>query len=81
MANNSKNNNTKDNGFDDFKNFFGSCWGGIIGAIIGLAFACTSAYRIVIGIIIIVSCCWAGYYFQYNKEKVKNALKNFIDKL
>ena len=47
MANNSKN-----NGLDDFKNFFGSCWRGIIGAVIGLILACSSAYRLVIGIII-----------------------------
>lgn len=67
-----------DNGF---KNFFQKFGGGIIGGLIALILACTSLYRIVIGIVLVVIGIWAGNYFQKNKEVVKERLKSLIDKM
>ncbi len=66
---------------DEFKNFFHKYGGMIIGGIIALILACTSLYRFIIAIIIIVLGAWSGNYIQKNKETVKEKLKNLIDKM
>ena len=63
------------------KGFFQKYGGAIIGGIIALVLACTSLYRIVIGIVLVAIGMWAGNYFQKNKESVKEKLKNLIDKM
>ncbi len=63
------------------KGFFEKYGGAIIGGIIALVLACTSLYRVVIGIVLVVIGMWAGNYFQKNKEAVKEKLKNLIDKM
>lgn len=66
---------------DEFKEFLSKYWGGLLGAIIALILACTSLYRFVIGIVLIVCGFIAGNYLQYNKTKVKKKLKEIVDKL
>ncbi len=63
------------------KGFFEKYGGAIIGGIVALILACTSLYRVVIGIVLVVIGMWAGNYFQKNKESVKEKLKNLIDKM
>ena len=63
------------------KGFFEKYGGAIIGGIIALILACTSLYRVIIGIVLVVIGMWAGNYFQKNKESVKEKLKNLIDKM
>ncbi len=53
----------------------------IIGFIVALILIVTGLYEVVIGIVIIVICVYAGFYFKNNKESVKEKLKNLIDKL
>ncbi len=64
-----------------FKGFFQKFGGAIIGGIIALVLACTSLYRVVIGIVLVAIGMWAGNYFQKNKEVVKEKLKSLIDKM
>ena len=66
---------------DDFKDFLSKYWGGIVGAIIALILACTSLYRFVIGVVLIVCGSIAGNYLQHNKAKVKKKIKEIVDKL
>lgn len=66
---------------DEFKKFMTNYWGGLLGGIIALIIACTGIYRLVIGIVLIIMGIWAGNYFQHNKDKVKDKLKKFIDKM
>ena len=64
-----------------FKGFFQKFGGAIIGGIIALVLACTSLYRVVIGIVLVAIGMCAGNYFQKNKEVVKEKLKSLIDKM
>jgi uncharacterized membrane protein len=64
-----------------FKGFFQKFGGAIIGGLIALVLACTSLYRVVIGIVLVAIGMWAGNYFQKNKEVVKEKLKSLIDKM
>ena len=66
---------------DGFKKFIGDYWGAILGGIIALIIACTSMYRLVIGIVLVCIGIWVGNYFQHNKDKVKTKIKSFIDKI
>ena len=59
-----------------------SQYGGmIIGIIVAIVLLCTQLYRLIIGIILIFVCGYAGNYIQHNKFEVKEKLKNFIDRL
>ena len=53
----------------------------IIGIIVAIVLLCTQLYRLIIGIILIFVCGYAGNYIQHNKFEVKEKLKNFIDRL
>lgn len=66
---------------DDFKKFITNYWGAVLGGIIALIIACTGLYRLIIGIVLVGMGIWAGNYFQHNREKVKNKLRNIIDKM
>ncbi len=70
---------------DNFKVFCDKYGGAIIGFAIGLVLAiillCTSLYKFIIGIALIIFCIYLGNYIQRNKESVKEKTKNFIDKL
>ncbi len=66
---------------EDLKKFLQSYAGAIIGAIIAIIILCTRFYEVVLWIIFIVIGIWTGNYIQHNKTKVKENIKNFIDKL
>ena len=66
---------------DDFKSFMSKYGGMIIGIIVAVLLLLTRFYELIIAIILIAVCGYAGYYFQHNKDSVKEKLKNFIDKL
>ena len=68
------------NDSNDFKNFCLKHKGAIIGGLIAIIIACTALRAILFGLIIIAFGIWLGNYIQNNKEKVKETLKNFIDK-
>ena len=53
----------------------------LIGIIVAIVLLCTQLYRLIIGIILIFVCGYAGNYIQHNKFEVKEKLKNFIDRL
>ncbi len=66
---------------DDFKSFMAQYGGMIVGIIIAIILLLTKFYELVIAIILIAIFGYAGFYFQHNKNTVKEKLKNFIDKL
>ncbi len=66
---------------EDFKKFMSEYGGMIIGIIVAIVLLCTQLYRLVIGIILLAICGYAGNYIQHNKSDVKEKLKKFIDKL
>lgn len=66
---------------DDFKKFMSQYGGIIIGVIVAILLLCTKLYKLIIGIILVFVCGYAGNYIQHNKFEVKEKLKNFIDKL
>lgn len=66
---------------DDFKSFMSQYGGMIVGILIAIVLLLTKFYMLIISIILIAVCGYAGYYFQHNKDSVKDKLKNFIDKL
>ncbi len=66
---------------DNFKEFFSNYGGIVIGIIVAILLMLTRLYIVIIGIIVIVACAYAGNYIQKNKDQVKEKLKNFIDKM
>ncbi len=53
----------------------------IIGAIIAIILIATGFYKLIIPIALIIVGIYGGYYFQKNKEDVKEKIKNLVDKL
>ena len=66
---------------DEFRKFMSQYGGMIIGIIVAIVLLCTQLYRLIIGIILIFVCGYAGNYIQHNKFEVKEKLNNFIDRL
>ena len=66
---------------NDFKQFMSQYGGMIVGILIAVLLLLTRFYELIIAIILIAVCGYAGFYFQHNKDSVKEKLKNFIDKL
>ena len=66
---------------NDFKNFITNYRGAIIGIIVAILIIATRLHKLIIGIIIIGACAFAGNYIQQNKYDVKEKLKNFIDRV
>ena len=66
---------------DDFKRFMSNYGGMIIGIIVAILLLLTKFYELIIAIILIVVCGYAGFYIQHNKDFVKDRLKKFIDRL
>ena len=64
---------------NDFKSFMSQYGGMLIGVIIAIILLFTQLYKLIIGIILIFVCGYAGNYIQHNKFSVKEKLKNFID--
>lgn len=53
----------------------------IIGLIIAIIIIATGVYEWIVPILLIALCVYGGWYFQRNKDDVKEKIKNFIDKL
>ena len=66
---------------DDFKSFMAQYGGMIVGILIAIVLLLTKFYMLIIAIILIAVCGYAGFYFQHNKDAVKEKLKGFIEKL
>jgi len=66
---------------EEFKKFMSQYGGMVIGIIIAILLLCTQLYKLIIGIILVFVCAYAGNYIQHNKFEVKEKLKNFIDRL
>ena len=66
---------------DDFKKFMSQYGGMIVGILVAIVLLLTRFYLLIISIILIAVCGYAGHYFQHNKDSVKEKMKNFIDKL
>ena len=63
-------------------NFIERFGGMIIGILIGLIILSFSfIYELFKFILVISVCAWAGNYFQKNKSKIKEFLKNLVDKM
>lgn len=66
---------------NDFKSWFDKNWGACLGALVALILACTGLYRIIIGIVLVGIGAWVGNYLQHHKNKAKDNIKDFIDKM
>lgn len=53
----------------------------LIGLVIAIIIIATGLYKLIIPILLIVLGVYAGWYFQRNKEEVKEKIKNLVDKL
>lgn len=63
-------------------NFIERFGGMIIGILVGLIILNFSfLYELFKFILVVGVCAWAGNYFQRNKMKVKEFLKNLVDKM
>ena len=66
---------------DDLIIFMYEYGGMIFGILVAVVLLLTKLYLLIISIILIVVCGYAGHYFQHNKDSVKDKLKNFIDRI
>lgn len=66
---------------DEVVEFIKKYRGAIIGVIIAVLILLTRLYKVIIAILLISACGFAGNYIQKNKEEVKEKLKNIIDRL
>ncbi len=66
---------------DGFKKFITEYSGAIIGVIVAILILLTRLHELIIAIILIVVCAFAGNYIQANKVDVKEKLKKFIDRM
>lgn len=53
----------------------------LIGLVVAILIIATGLYKLIIPVLLIVLGLYAGWYFQRNKEDVKEKIKNIIDKL
>ena len=60
--------------------FLGQYGGAIIGGFIALLLCFTEIYKILVYVVIILAGVFVGNYVHKNKSKVKEVLKEFIDK-
>ena len=65
---------------EDIKKFITKYRGAILGGILGIIALILQLHKIMVGAIIILGAAAIGNYVQYNKEKVKEKLKEYIDK-
>lgn len=65
---------------DKFKDFLIEYRGAIIGAIIAIILLLFHIYKFIIGCLVIVAGILIGNYIQRNKDNVKKALRNLIDR-
>ncbi len=66
---------------EGIKKFIVQYKGALIGIVVAILILITRLYDLILAIILIVLCAFIGNYIQQNKEKVKNVLKEFLDKM
>lgn len=66
---------------NDIKNFVKTYRGALIGVAIAILILLTRLHELIMAIIIIAICAFAGNYIQQNKYEVKEKLKRFIDRV
>jgi len=64
-----------------FKEFIDKFGGMIIGIIIALLMIAFNLVYAATCIVLIIAFGWIGWYLQKNKEKAKENIKKFVDKL
>lgn len=69
-----------DNEEKNISGFISEYGGAIIGGIIALLLCFTEIYKFLLYVVIILAGIFVGNYVQKNKSKVKQNLKDFIDK-
>ena len=55
--------------------------GAIIGIIIAILILITRLHDLILAIMLLILCAIIGNYVQQNKEKVKNVIRGFLDKV
>lgn len=53
----------------------------LIGLVVAILIIATGLYRLIIPIALIALGIYGGFYFQKNKDDVKQKIKKFVDKL
>lgn len=66
---------------DEFKNFIKTYRGALIGVAFAILILLTRLHELIMAVIIIAICAFAGNYIQQNKYEVKEKLKKFIDRV
>ncbi len=64
-----------------FKKFITEYKGALIGIVIAGLVLITRLYDLILAIVLIILCAFIGNYVQRNKDKVKNILKEYLDKM
>lgn len=71
----------ENHGENKFQKIFKEYGGAIIGGIIALLLCFTEIYKLLLYVVITLAGVIIGNYIQKNKPKVKEKLKEFIDKV
>ena len=66
---------------EEVKEFIKTYRGAIIGIAVAILIILTRLSELIMAIIIIGICAFAGNYIQYNKYEVKEKIKKFIDRV
>lgn len=53
----------------------------IIGFVIAILLIATGIYKLIIPMALIIGGIYIGFYFQKNKDELKEKIKDFVDKL
>lgn len=65
---------------DKFREFLIEYRGAVIGAIVAIILLLFNVYKFIVGCLIIIAGIVIGNYIQRNKDNVKKALRNLIDR-
>ena len=70
-------------GFEEnkFLKFFNQYGGAVIGGVVAILLCALKIYHFLLVLLIICAGVFTGDYIQKNKEKVKDKIKSFIDKV
>ena len=66
---------------ENFKKFVVQYKGAIIGIVVAILILITRLHDLILAIMLLVLCAFIGNYIQQNKEKVKNVIRGFLDKV
>ena len=66
---------------ENLKKFVVQYKGAIIGIVVAILILITRLHDLILAIMLLVLCAFIGNYIQQNKEKVKNVIRGFLDKV